>query len=88
MILLLLLLLLLVLTAVSCHSVAVVRTLVQTKQIRINIHKRNNTKHSKYTYYQNTHKINKTPTHYKTHTCTHQHISKQVKQPQLINTKL
>jgi len=29
---------------VSCHSVAVVLTLVQTKQIRINIHKRNNTK--------------------------------------------
>ena len=28
----------------SCHSVAVVTTLVQTKQIRINIHKRNNTK--------------------------------------------
>ena len=39
----------------SCHSVAVVLTLVQTKQIRINVHKRNNTKpstnntkHSKY----------------------------------------
>jgi hypothetical protein len=31
----------------SCHSVAVVLALVQTK-IRINIHKRNNTKHSKY----------------------------------------
>jgi len=28
----------------SFHSVAVVLTLVQTKQIRINIHKRNNTK--------------------------------------------
>jgi len=28
----------------SCHSVAVVLTLVQTKQIRINIHKRNHTK--------------------------------------------
>jgi len=27
----------------SCHSVAVVLTLVQTKQIRINVHK-NNTK--------------------------------------------
>jgi hypothetical protein len=27
-----------------CHSVAVVLTLVQTKQIRINIHKRKNTK--------------------------------------------
>jgi hypothetical protein len=36
----------------SCHSVAVVLTPVQIKQIRINIHKRNNTKHSKckYTY--------------------------------------
>jgi hypothetical protein len=28
----------------SCHSVAVVLTLVQTKQIRINTPKRNNTK--------------------------------------------
>ena len=28
----------------SFHSMAVVLTLVQTKQIRINIHKRNNTK--------------------------------------------
>ena len=46
---------------------AVLLTLVQTKQIRINIHKRNNTKkhstnntkHSKYkyTYYQNTHTL-------------------------------
>jgi len=37
--------------------VAVVLKLVQTKQIRINIHKRDNIKHSKYkyTYYQNTH---------------------------------
>ena len=48
---------------------AVVLTLVQTEQIRINIHKRNNTKHStnntkhnkyKYTYYQNTHTIKET----------------------------
>jgi hypothetical protein len=30
----------------SCHSVAVVLTLVHTKQIRINIHKRNNTKNT------------------------------------------
>ena len=54
---------------------AVVLTLVETKQIRINIHKRNNiknstnnTKHSKYkyTYYQN----------------THPHITKKLKQPQ------
>jgi len=40
-------------------SVAVVLTLVQTKQIRINIHKRNNTK----TQYKNTRThITKTPT--------------------------
>jgi hypothetical protein len=61
--------------------VAVVLTLVQTKQMRINVHKRNNTKHStnntkhstnnkkhskyKYTYYQNT------------HTYTRPHITKQ-----------
>jgi hypothetical protein len=63
--------------------VAVLLTLVKTKQIRMNIHKRNNTKHSKYryTYYQNTHTythphITKpthihTPTH--THTPTHPH---------------
>ena len=64
-----LLLLLLLQTAIELsHSVAVVLTLVQTKQIRINVHKQNNTKHStnntkhstyQYTYYQ-------TPTHYKT----------------------
>jgi len=56
--------------------VAVVLTLVQTKQIRIYVHKRNNKKHSinktkhtkyKYAYYQ-------TPTHYKTHTYKHPHI--------------
>jgi len=53
---LLLLLLLLLLVVVLCiylltyllqfsfHSMAVVLTVVQTKQIRINIHKRNNTK--------------------------------------------
>jgi len=41
---------------------------IQAKQMRINVHKRNNTKHSKYkfTYYQNT------PTY------THPHIVKQV----------
>ena len=31
----------------SCRSVAVVLTIVQTKQIRINIHKQNHTKNSK-----------------------------------------
>jgi len=61
--------------------VVVVLTLVQTKQIRINRHKRNNTKNTvqtiqntvnkyKYTYYQNTHSLQNphihTPAHYKT----------------------
>ena len=45
----------------SCHSVAVVLTLVQIKQIRINIHKRykNTVQNSKYryTYYPNTHTL-------------------------------
>jgi len=72
----------------SCHSVAVVFTLVQTKQIRKNIHNRNNKKHStnntkqskyKYTYYQNTNTIVKTPARNKIHTYTHPHITKQVK---------
>ena len=73
---LLLLLLLLLLLQLSFHSVEVVLTLVQTKQIRINIHGRNNTKHSKYkyTYYQNTHTIVKAPPHTLTHT-----LKKQVK---------
>ena len=66
----------------SCHSVAVVLTLVQTKQIRINIHKRNNTKDTVQTIQNtvntSTH-ITKTPTLYKTHTYTHPHITKQVK---------
>jgi hypothetical protein len=59
--------------------VAVVLTLVQTKQVRINIHmyinetiqkqSTNNTKHSKYkyTYYQNTQTIVKTPPHTLSH---------------------
>jgi len=42
--LLLLLLFLILLLQMCCHSVAAVLTTVQTKQIRINIHKRNNTK--------------------------------------------
>ena len=66
---------------------AVVLTVVQTEQIRINIHKKNtkhstnNTKHSKYkyTYYQNTHTIVKTAIRYETHTYTLPHIIKQVK---------
>jgi hypothetical protein len=45
---------------------------VHTKQIRMNIHKRNNTKHSKYkhTYYQNT------PTHTLTHTLQKNHSTR------------
>ena len=62
---------------------AVVLTLVQTKEIRINKHKRNNKKtvqtiqNSKYeyTYYQNTHTLQTHPPH----THTHPHITKQVK---------
>ena len=50
----------------SCHSVAVVLTLVQTKQIRINIHKRNNTKHT----------ANNTKTQYKQYKNTVQTIQK------------
>jgi len=51
--------------------VVVVLTLVQTKQI-INIQNTGNTSAH----------ITKTPTHYKSHTYTHLHITKQVKQPQ------
>ena len=40
------LLLLLLLLLLGCHSVAVVLTLVQTKQIRINVHKRSNTRNT------------------------------------------
>ena len=64
---------------------AVVLTLVQTKQIRINIYKRNNTKNTVPTI-QNTvntsTRITKTSTHYKTHTYTNPLITKQDKQPQ------
>ena len=65
-----------------CHSVAVVLVLVQTKQIRINVHKQNNTKNTVQTI-QNTVNtstdVTKSPTHYKTHTYTHPHITKPVK---------
>jgi hypothetical protein len=66
----------------SCHSVAVVPPLVQTKQIRINTrkpqiktHSTNNIENSKYkyTYYQNTQALQNPYTH------THTHITKQVK---------
>jgi len=66
----------------SCHSVTVVLTPVQIKQIRINIHKRNNTKNTVQTIQNtvnaSTH-MTRTPTHYKTHTYTHPHITQQVK---------
>ena len=63
----------------SFNSVTIVLTLVQTKQIRINIRKRNNTKNTVHTI-QNTVKtsthITKIPTHYKIHTYKHPHIRK------------
>ena len=63
----------------SCHSVAVVPTLVQTKHKGINIHKGNNTKKTVKTI-QNTvntsTQITKTPTHTHTHTHTHTLITK------------
>ena len=73
----------------SCHSVAVVLTLVTNRNKYTNINKTVQ-KHSKnkYTYYQNTYTIVKTLTHihtrydtlhtsdrYKTHTYTHPHIT-------------
>jgi GTPase Era involved in 16S rRNA processing len=63
--------------------VAVVLTLVQTKQIRINTHKRNNIKNTVQTI-QNTRNTNigitKTPTLHKTPTYTHPHITNKLKQ--------
>ena len=61
---------------------AVVLTLVQTKQIRINIHKRSNTKNTVQTIRNRVHTsthITTTTTLYKTNTYTHPHITKQVK---------
>jgi hypothetical protein len=56
--------------------------LVQTKQIRINIHKEKKKKITVQTIQNtvntSTH-ITKIPTHYKTQTYTHPHITKQVK---------
>jgi hypothetical protein len=60
----------------SCHSVAAVLTPVHTKQIRINIHKRNNTKNRVQTT-QNT--VNSSTHTTKTHPHTHPHITKPVK---------
>jgi len=64
----------------SFHLVAIILTIVQTKQIIIYIsetiqkHRTNNTKHNKYkyTHYQNTH----THTHTHTHTLQNPHITK------------
>jgi hypothetical protein len=65
--------------------VAAVLTLVQRKQIRINIHKGNKAKNTvqtiENTLNTSTH-ITKTTTHYKTHTYTKPHVTKQVKQQQ------
>jgi len=64
------------------HSVSVVLTLVQIKQIRINIRKQKNSKNVVPTIQNTVNRsiyITKTPTHYKTHTYTDEHISKQVK---------
>jgi hypothetical protein len=61
---------------VSFHSVAVVLALIQTKQIRINIHKRNNTK-TQYKQYKTQSvqvHITKTPTQLS----KHPHITKPV----------
>jgi hypothetical protein len=61
---------LLLLLQLSCHSVAVVLTVVQTKQIRINIHNRENTK-NRVQKLQNTVNISSnitTPTYSHTHT--------------------
>ena len=67
----------------SCHSVAVILTLVQTDQIRINVHKRNNTKkhstnstkHSKYKY---TYEVLPKERNFTKPTHLHTHITKQV----------
>ena len=73
----------------SCHLVAVVLTIVQTKQIRVHIRKRNDTKNkvqkiqntvntSTHTTRTSTHYKKHTHTHYKTYTFTHPHITEQV----------
>jgi hypothetical protein len=75
--LLLLLLLLLLLFHLSFHSVAVVLTEVQTKQIRITIHKRSNTKtqYKQYkTQYIQVHILPAPPTQLSKHTHLHSPI--------------
>ena len=59
----------------SFHSVAVVLTIVQTKQI---IYINGTTQNTVNT---STH-ITKTPIHNKIHTCTHPHTTNKLKQPQ------
>jgi hypothetical protein len=62
----------------SCHSVAVVLTLVQTKQLRINIHKRNNTKSTGQTIQTQSIQVHILPKHpHITHTYTLQNKLKQ-----------
>jgi len=85
--------LLIYLLQLSCHSVAVVLTLVQTKQIRINILKRNNTK-TQYkqhkTQWIQVHILPKHPQNCQyTPTYAHPHIlQNKLKQPQYqIHTK-
>ena len=60
----------------SCHSVAVVLILVQIKQIRINIYKRDNTRNTVQTV-QNTVNTSTHITETPTHTYTHMHTSTQ-----------
>ena len=78
---------------------AIVLTLVQIKQIRINIHKRNNTKkhstnntkHSinKYTYYQKTHTLQNPHTHTQPHiTQPNIHSYGGLKRPTLLMEKV
>ena len=74
----------------SCHSVAVVLTLVQTKQIRINIHKRNKTKKTvqtiQNTVYTGIHTA-KTLTQFSKHPHIHTLTHTQVKTTTLQDTK-
>ena len=69
---------LLLLLQLSFHSVAAVLTLIQTKQIRININEtiQNTVQTIQNTVYTSTH-ITKTPTYTHTHT-----LQNQLKQPQ------
>jgi hypothetical protein len=72
-----LLLLLLLLLQMSFHSVAVVLTIVETKETRINIHQRNNKKHSTISTKHTTRSyITKTSTQLSKHPHIHPHITK------------